>query len=87
MDIPGPRAKIARRELHVFGTMYARDLSDNQREALGADIRRQGGEVVGLSLAKSAINAERTREELEKLEEADVFVTRYRTGPAYAKVR
>ncbi|OJT11416.1 BRCT-containing protein 1 [Trametes pubescens] len=61
------------------------DLSDNQRKALGADIQRQGGEFVQLALPKSASSAERAREELEKLEEADVFVTRFRTGPAYAK--
>ncbi|KAI0630063.1 hypothetical protein C8Q77DRAFT_1063909 [Trametes polyzona] len=61
------------------------DLSDSQRKALGADIRRQGGEVVEMSSSKSATVDERTREELDKLDEADVFVTRYRTGPAYAK--
>ncbi|OSD06683.1 hypothetical protein PYCCODRAFT_1382487 [Trametes coccinea BRFM310] len=61
------------------------DLSRNQRVALSADIRRQGGEVVELSLPMSADPAARAREELEKLDEADIFVTRYRTGPAYAK--
>ncbi|KAI8972183.1 hypothetical protein BD414DRAFT_448733 [Trametes punicea] len=61
------------------------DLSRNQRSALAADIRRQGGEVIELSLLESADRAERAREELKKLDEADIFVTRYRTGPAYAK--
>ncbi|KAI0328357.1 hypothetical protein GY45DRAFT_1326498 [Cubamyces sp. BRFM 1775] len=61
------------------------DLSSNQRKALSADIERQGGKVVELLLPKSAGEADRAQEELEKLEEADVFVTRYRTGPAYAK--
>ncbi|CDO76219.1 hypothetical protein BN946_scf184894.g8 [Trametes cinnabarina] len=61
------------------------DLSRNQRIALGADIRRQGGEVIELSLPMSADQAEHAREELEKLDEADIFVTRYRSGPAYAK--
>lgn len=63
------------------------DLSENQRKALGADIRRQGGEVVELAISKSTSNVDRVREELERLEDADVFVTRYRTGAAYAKVR
>ena len=62
------------------------DLSSNQRKALSADIARQGGKVVELKLPKSASDAERAQEELEKLDEADVFVTRYRTGAAYAKV-
>ncbi|KAH9892440.1 hypothetical protein C8Q73DRAFT_698027 [Cubamyces lactineus] len=61
------------------------DLSSNQRKALSADIERQGGKVVELRLPKSASDAKRAQEELEKLEEADVFVTRYRTGPSYAK--
>ncbi|KAI0820066.1 hypothetical protein BC628DRAFT_1399403 [Trametes gibbosa] len=61
------------------------DLSDNQRKALGADIRRQGGEVVEVSTSRSISHADRVREELEHLEEADVYVTRYRTGAAYAK--
>ncbi|KAI0355785.1 hypothetical protein OH77DRAFT_1424737 [Trametes cingulata] len=61
------------------------DLTDSQRKALGADIRRQGGQVVSLSVPKSASIAERSRVELQKLEEADVFVTRYRSGAAYAK--
>ncbi|KAI9067528.1 hypothetical protein FKP32DRAFT_1588518 [Trametes sanguinea] len=61
------------------------DLSRNQRVALSADIRRQGGEVVELLLPMAGDPAARAREELEKLDEADIFVTRYRAGPAYAK--
>ena len=61
------------------------DLSDHQRKALSADIRRQGGEVVEFSSAKSKAH-ERAKEELANLEEADIFVTRFRTGSAYAKV-
>ncbi len=62
------------------------DLSDHQRKALAADIRRQGGEVVELSSAKSLKTHERAQEELVKLDETDIFVTRFRTGSAYAKV-
>ncbi|KAI0369629.1 hypothetical protein BV20DRAFT_967587 [Pilatotrama ljubarskyi] len=61
------------------------ELTDSQRKALGADIKRQGGQVVSLPLPKSASTAESSRIELQKLEEADVFVTRYRSGAAYAK--
>ncbi|KAI0646001.1 hypothetical protein C8Q79DRAFT_967346 [Trametes meyenii] len=59
-------------------------LSAPHRRAIGTDIRRQGGQVVELT-SKLPNEAERAREELEKLEEADIYVTRYRTGPAYAK--
>ena len=62
------------------------DLSDPQRKALHADIRRQGGEVVELSPSNVSTPEERADEELEKLDEADIFVTRYRSGAAYAKV-
>ncbi|KAI0744292.1 hypothetical protein C8Q80DRAFT_889499 [Daedaleopsis nitida] len=61
------------------------DLSDAHRKALNADIKRQGGQVVNMSFSKSASAEERAREELEKLDEADVFVTRYRSGASYAK--
>ncbi|KAI0779277.1 hypothetical protein C8Q74DRAFT_1258208 [Fomes fomentarius] len=61
------------------------DLSDNHRRALYADIRRQGGDVVELSSSKSLSDEERARDELAKLDDADIFVTRYRTGAAYAK--
>ena len=63
------------------------DLSDHQRKALHADIRRQGGEVVELSLGSKATREKREEEELARLDEADIFVTRYRSGAAYAKVR
>ena len=62
------------------------DLSDNHRKALYADIKRQGGQVVELSYSKTLSKAERARDELAKLDDADIFVTRYRTGAAYAKV-
>ncbi|TBU24360.1 hypothetical protein BD311DRAFT_702198 [Dichomitus squalens] len=61
------------------------DLSEHQRKALYADIRRQGGEVVELSSPKSVKAADRAQEEVAKIDEADIFVTRYRTGAAYAK--
>ena len=61
------------------------DLSDQQRRALAADIRRQGGEVVELASSK-AKTQDRAEEEVAKLSEADIFVTRFRTGPAYVKV-
>ena len=44
-----------------------------------------GGRVVGCPSAKSKAH-ERAKEELAKLEEADIFVTRFRIGSAYAKV-
>ncbi|RPD54429.1 hypothetical protein L226DRAFT_493972 [Lentinus tigrinus ALCF2SS1-7] len=62
------------------------ELSDSQRRALHTDIRRQGGEVIELSSrTKSLSDAERAREELSKLDDADIFVTRHRGGAAYAK--
>ncbi|KAM5536688.1 hypothetical protein V8D89_009615 [Ganoderma adspersum] len=60
------------------------DLSDHQRRALAADIRRQGGEVVELSSSKVKTQ-DRAREEVAKLDDAEIFVTRFRTGSAYAK--
>ncbi|TFK90623.1 hypothetical protein K466DRAFT_543199 [Polyporus arcularius HHB13444] len=61
------------------------ELSDSQKKALHTDIRRQGGELVELSSAKYLSDAERARDELAKLDEADIFVTRFRSGAAYAK--
>ncbi|KAI0699877.1 hypothetical protein C8T65DRAFT_580765 [Cerioporus squamosus] len=61
------------------------ELSDSQKKALHTDIRRQGGEVVELSFSRSLSKAERARDELSKLDDADIFVTRYRSGAAYAK--
>ena len=63
------------------------ELSDSQRKALYTDVRRQGGEVIELSpTSKPLSDAERAREELTKLDDADIFVTRFRSGAAYAKV-
>ena len=62
------------------------DLSGQQRNALYADIRRQGGEVVELSPGAKQGSPESMADELEKLDEADIFVTRYRSGASYAKV-
>ncbi|KAI0665873.1 hypothetical protein C8Q78DRAFT_480053 [Trametes maxima] len=59
-------------------------LSAAHRKAIATDIRRQGGEVVELT-SKLPSDAERIQDELVKLEEADIYITRYRTGPAYAK--
>lgn len=52
-------------------------LSPGRREAVEAGIRRAGGVVV---------DAEEGNEE-ERMEDADVFVTRFRGGGAYYKVR
>ncbi|KAH9915024.1 uncharacterized protein BXZ73DRAFT_106335 [Epithele typhae] len=61
------------------------DLSDRQRDALCVDIRRQGGIPIVLPSEKSTKAAGRVQEELAKMEETDIYVTRYRTGAAYAK--
>ncbi|OBZ79401.1 BRCT-containing protein 1 [Grifola frondosa] len=61
------------------------ELSDSQRAAHEADIIRQGGVVVGFDSPQSADTQTIRDEELKKIDEADVFVTRYRTGAAYVK--
>ena len=62
------------------------DLSDKHRKVLYADIKRQGGEIVKLSSSKTLNEQERLRDEVAKIEEADIFVTKYKSGAAYAKV-
>ncbi|OBZ77875.1 hypothetical protein A0H81_01582 [Grifola frondosa] len=62
------------------------ELSDSQRAAREADIIRQGGVVIGFDSPQSADTQTIRDEELKKIDEADVFVTRYRTGAAYVKV-
>lgn len=59
-------------------------LSQRQREAHEEDIRREGGVVVDLDLTKEG--RELVEEETKKVEEADIFVTAYRSGPAFVKV-
>lgn len=54
------------------------DLNRSQRSAHEADIRREGGEVVEWS---------DRADELEKVDEADIVIMRYRSGPVYVKVR
>ena len=54
------------------------ELNDSQREAHEVDIVRGGGFVVECGSAE---------EEAVKVAEADIFITRYRSGPAYVKVR
>ncbi|KAI0935547.1 hypothetical protein AcV5_003952 [Taiwanofungus camphoratus] len=60
-------------------------LSESQRDAHEADIRRGGGEAVTLQSGKSGSLKEIAEEETKKVEETDVLVTRYRTGAAYVK--
>ncbi|CCM03482.1 uncharacterized protein FIBRA_05616 [Fibroporia radiculosa] len=57
-------------------------LTESQREAHEADIRREGGLVVELPRNSSSQMME---DEAEKVREADVFVTRHRAGSAYVK--
>lgn len=59
-------------------------LSQSQREAHEEDIRREGGVVVDLDLTKEG--RELVDEEVSKVEEADIYVTTYRSGPAFVKV-
>lgn len=60
------------------------ELKGTRREAVEAGIKRGGGEVVMYKKAKGdGDEAEETR----KVNEADIFITRYRHGVAYIKVR
>lgn len=54
------------------------ELSPGQLEAHYADVQRAGGTI---------IEAGSPEEEAEKVEAADIYVTKYRSGPAYVKVR
>ncbi|KAH9931350.1 uncharacterized protein B0H18DRAFT_991337 [Fomitopsis serialis] len=58
-------------------------LSDSQRSAHEEDIRREGGVVVELDTTKKG--RELVEDEVAKVDEADVFVTAYRSGPAFVK--
>ena len=60
----------------VLGTSL--ELNDSQREAHRADIEREGGTLLDFTTPD---------EELERIEQGDVYVTRYRSGPAFVKVR
>lgn len=53
------------------------DLNDSQRKAHKAYIQREGGKVLEFSSPE---------DELQKIEEADVYVTRYRAGPTFVQV-
>ncbi|KAJ3548369.1 hypothetical protein NM688_g5307 [Phlebia brevispora] len=55
---------------------FSLGLSESQYEAHVADIERSGGVVV---------RRETPEEEVERVAEADALVTKYRSGPAYAK--
>ena len=57
---------------------FSLGLKKGQYDAHVADIERSGGKV---------IRREQEEEEAEKVEEADILITKYRSGPAYAKVR
>ena len=59
------------------------ELPPGRREAVEAGIERANGVVV-----RYADDGNRTEEEAaQKIQDVDVFVTRYRSGPAYVKVR
>ena len=60
-------------------------LSPSQRSAHEEDIRREGGLIVELDMTKEG--KELLEDEAQKVEEADVLVTTYRSGPAFVKVR
>ncbi|KAI0682501.1 hypothetical protein BC835DRAFT_1399674 [Cytidiella melzeri] len=51
-------------------------LNDSQRQAHTADIVREGGMV---------LDFESLEDELAKIEEADIYITRYRSGPTFVK--
>ncbi|KAF7798222.1 hypothetical protein EIP86_009439 [Pleurotus ostreatoroseus] len=55
---------------------FSLGLKKGQYDAHVADIERSGGKV---------IRQEQEEEEVEKVEEADILITKYRSGPAYAK--
>lgn len=61
-------------------------LTPGQREAHEADITREGGVVVQLDLEGRKSAKEIADQETAKVDETDVYVTRYRAGPAYVKV-
>lgn len=62
-------------------------LTQGQRDAHEADILREGGVVVKLDLQGRKSATDIAEHEISKVDEADVYVTRYRAGPAYVKVR
>lgn len=55
------------------------ELNPSQRQAHKADIEREGGTVL-------EFDSDSVEEELERIEEADVYVTRYRSGRGFVKV-
>ncbi|TFY50748.1 hypothetical protein EVJ58_g10905, partial [Rhodofomes roseus] len=57
--------------------------SERQRHAHEEDIRREGGIIVELDVTKKG--EELVEEEAMKVDEADVLVTAYRSGPAFVK--
>ncbi|KZT63813.1 hypothetical protein DAEQUDRAFT_770249 [Daedalea quercina L-15889] len=59
------------------------ELSPSQRTAHEEDVRREGGVIVDLDLTKEG--KELVEEEAKKVEDADVMVTAYRSGPAFVK--
>ncbi|EMD41213.1 hypothetical protein CERSUDRAFT_89793 [Gelatoporia subvermispora B] len=61
------------------------DLNESQRDAHESDIERGGGVVVKLELLDTGTASELSEEETRKVEDADIFVTRFRSGAAYAK--
>ncbi|OCH87294.1 hypothetical protein OBBRIDRAFT_837516 [Obba rivulosa] len=61
------------------------ELTESQRDAQESDILRGGGIALELDSVRSGSASEQVEEEVRKVEEADVFITRYRAGAAYAK--
>lgn len=60
------------------------ELTGGRREAVEAGIRRAKGAIVEFEAKGGDGDRE---EEVRRLDEADVLITRYRAGAAYAKVR
>jgi mediator of DNA damage checkpoint protein 1 len=54
------------------------DLNTSQRQAHSADIMREGGLV---------LEFDSLEDEIAKVQEADIYITRYRSGPTFVKVR
>ncbi|KZT00911.1 uncharacterized protein LAESUDRAFT_731846 [Laetiporus sulphureus 93-53] len=85
-DLPARRAR-SRNIWKGMKVLLSASLGFNERQraAHEADIRREGGNVAQLELLESGSSAEIAEEEAEKVGEADVLVTKYRSGPAYVK--
>ena len=84
-DLPATRAparNLWKGMRILLGTSLG--LSQRQREAHEEDIRREGGVVVELDVTKEGRDL--IEEETTKVDDADIFLTTYRSGPAFVKV-